>query len=879
MPKRNMVPGAVLVAGASLLIAASASPREPDGATVRPLAYRIDLTVLPEKPRFQGHVEIDVALRGGAKAIAIDGSGLNVSHVELRYGTVRIEGVYREIDDHGHAVLDFTQRTPSGRATLILDYDAPLRDGLGGLYHSRQGDRWYAWSQFESRHAREAFPAFDRPRHKTPFTVTLTTEPGQIAVSNSAEQSQSAAGALVRHRFAPTPPLPTYLVAFAVGPFAVSSTMIAPNAERAVPVPLRVLSTREGAKRQALALAQTGPILTRLEAYLGRPYPFTKLDQIASPTMFGAMENAGAIIYAQDDLLPPDPQSPTAQRAFVRDVSHELAHQWFGDLVSPKSWSDLWLNESFANWMSYTVGDAWRPDLQIGTRLTVEGIAGMQMDELAASHPVHVSVREDEDGAFDDITYGKGSQVLAMLASYMGDTAFKAGLQTHISRFAGGSADTNDFFSSLAASSGNSAVSAALHSFVDQPGVPLIRFERTNVGFRIRQSRYARLGSVLSPERWTVPVCYRTEQHRSCVMLDTESTDVVERGARQIMPNADGKGYYRFALARADWNTLIATMSSQSPAEALMTTDSLWAGFNAGETDPDLLAAAATVMAKNPFAPAVVDAGKRFAELRSEGIIPATAHQAYARWLHATYRPLLDQLGLNVGTEPVAEDTPQQDELRLELEQLLAQQVDEADLQALLADAAAKAIAGQSNALATHLLSPGYAAYLRVNPAVRFPALFASLVSGTGDREIISYALGDAASGQWAAWLLDRLADPRLTVADRWHILFNLSEREQERPKVLGWMTDHSDLLPKGTGITRMFAMLRYSCTQGEADKFIAAFEPIVARHSDAKPAYAAALERVTTCIALRRQRGADVATLFADVAKKTEGPARHPAG
>ncbi len=864
MRSRHAVGRAVLVASASFLTVTPLLAAPPAAPAVRPLAYRLDLTVLPEQPHFRGHVEIDIALQHAAQTIAIDGAGLHVTGVELRQGTSRITGSYREIDEDGHARLDLARKAAAGRATLVLDYDAPIGDDLAGLYRASVADRWYVWSHFESRHARQAFPSFDRPQYKTPFTVTLTTAPGQVAISNGPEQSQSTTGALVRHQFAPTRPLPTYLIAFAVGPFAVSTTTIAPDAQRTRAIPLRIVSPREAADRHALALAQTGPILGKLETFIGRDYPFAKLDQIASPLMFGAMENAAAIIYAQDDLLPATPGSSAAQRAFVRDVSHELSHQWFGDLVSPKSWSDLWLNESFANWMSYTIGDAWRPELQIGTELTIEGLDGMRIDELAASHPVHVKVGEDEEGSFDAITYGKGSQVLAMIANYMGEDVFRKGLQDHVRRFADRNADTDDFFASLARSARDPKLSAALRSFVDQPGVPLVRFERTPTGFRVSQSRYARLGSALPPERWTIPICYRTEQHRTCVMLDGASIDVTERSAVSIMPNADGKGYYRFALSDADWSKLIATMASQSPAEALMTTDSLWATFGTGELNPGLLKAAATPMARNPFARAAVDPGKRFAELRSQGMIPSSAHQAYAQWLHATYRSVLDRLGLRVGANPAATDTPQQDQLRLEIERLLAMEGDEPDLQAMLADAAVKAMNGQADALATPLLIPGYAAYARADLKERVPALLARAVGGSADREDITYALGEAVTGPWTAWLLDHLGDQGLTSADRRHVLLELGARADQRKAALGWIATHRALLPKGGGFAGFFDVAKNACSRDEADAFAAAFQPAVAGQPMTRPQYDAVMEGITACIALRERRGEAVAALFA---------------
>ncbi|WP_420138311.1 M1 family aminopeptidase [Sphingomonas sp.] len=850
-----------MLTGCVILLAGHAMPAAvAEGLSVQPSRYRLDLTIRPEQPRFEGHVEIDVMVRGRGRSIAIDGHKLHVSHAALRQGAATIAATYRELDDDGHAQLDLSRPARNGRATLVMDYDAAFQDELAGLYHARVGDRWYAWTHFESRLARYMFPAFDRPRYKTPFTLSIASAPGQIVVSNAPEVRQTAAGPLVRHQFAPTPPLPTYLLALAVGPFATSAGAIAPDAQRHHPLPLRIISPQDGAGKQALALSQTGPILAQLEAYIGRPYPFAKLDQIASPLMSGAMENAGAIIYGQDELLPADPASPLAQAAFVRDVSHELSHQWFGDLVSPRSWSDLWLNESFANWMSYTIGDAWRPDLQIGTQLTQEGLDGMKLDELSASHPVHMPVGEDQDGFFDEITYGKGSQVLAMVANYMGDARFRAGLRFYLQKFANKSAQSQDFFASLAHAAHDPKILAALTSFVDQPGVPIVRFERTADGFRVSQARYALLGGKLPPLRWTIPICYRTDLRHACVMLDQPATEIAERDVRHIMPNADGKGYYRFALSAADWQALIHTMPAMAPAEALMSTDSLWAGFAAGETPADLLILAAEKMAKSSFAPAAVQGAKGFSELHSEGIIGGPALGQYENWVRTTYRPVLDALvkdGPSSGN-----DTPERQKLRAELLRLLASEGNDPDVQALLAKTAEDDIAGKPASLQPGLEIPAYAAYLHADPTARTPQLFAILLSKRGPSEVLSYALGEGADDAATTWLLDHLTDPALTFFDRWHILISLSERETGRTQALRWIAARIGTFKDGAELEFLMRTSRYGCSADQADLFSKAFRQNASRHAGLKASYDLGMERISTCMRLRQSRP-DVTAAF----------------
>ena len=450
---RTVLAAALLALTASAAHAAEPVPQGllPDAAT--PVAYKLDLTVLPDQSRFSGHVEIDVELKAPTRSLYLHGRGLAVRSALARTGAGDVGAVYTQVDPLGVARLDFATPLPAGKVKLVFDYDAPFGTGPSGLYHVKEGDAWYAWTQFELIDARAAFPSFDQPGYKTPFTVSLTTKPGFTTVSNAAETGETpVAGGLVRHQFAPTRPLPTYLVAMMVGPFATTSTAVPPTPQRAAPLPVRIVATQPNKDKLDFARENTGPIVALLERYFDRPFPFPKLDQIGSPIMPGAMENAGADTYGEDILLL-DKGAFTAQKqAFGMVVAHELSHQWFGDLVTPAWWDDIWLNESFANWMGYRIGDEWRPDLKIGAGAIKEALAAMDTDALQAGRPIHQHIRTsgEVDSAFDAVTYGKGGQVVAMIAAYLGDEKFRDGVRLHINRHAYGNATTDDFFAALA---------------------------------------------------------------------------------------------------------------------------------------------------------------------------------------------------------------------------------------------------------------------------------------------------------------------------------------------------------------------------------------------------------------------------------------------
>jgi aminopeptidase N len=500
------------------LDAAAPKGKLPDAA--RPLAYRLAFTIDPDKPRFSGHDEIVV--KAPTAKLYLHGRDLNVASVGARVGGRTIPARYTQVDPTGVVRLDFAQALPAGAATLVFDYDGAFGSSASGLYRIKVADRWYSWTQFESIDARAAYPSFDEPGFKTPFTVSILTKPGDVAVSNAPEAKVTRVGAMERHDFEPTRPLPTYLVALVTGPFVHTKGAVAPTPQRGAPLPLGVVATRAQADKTAYVLAETPRIVGLLESYFGQPFPFPKLDQIGSPVMPGAMENAGADTYG-DGIIFLDPGATTGRKQeFGMVVAHELSHQWFGDLVTPAWWDDIWLNESFANWMGFRIGGEWRPELNIGVGGLNEGFAAMNTDALEVGRPIHQPIMENGqvDSAFDNITYGKGGQVIAMVAAYLGDEKFKAGVRLHLSRHMYGNATSEQFFASLADAAKDPGVLTAMRSFVDQPGVPLVTFTRAGGTLTATQSRYSFLGSTPAPERWTIPLCYRVDAAKTCTLIE-----------------------------------------------------------------------------------------------------------------------------------------------------------------------------------------------------------------------------------------------------------------------------------------------------------------------------------------------------------------------
>jgi len=837
----------------------------PDVAT--PIAYRLDLTIQPEQDRFTGHAEIDVDLKAPSSSLYLHGRDLKVSSAIARSGATPTKATYTQVDPLGVVRLDFAKPLPAGKTTLVFDYDAPFGSGPSGLFHVKVGDQWYAWTQFESIDARSAYPGFDQPGYKTPFTVSLTTRAGQTVYSNAPETGSTKAGAMVTHHFMPTRPLPTYLVAFGVGPFATVSGSAAPTPERTQPMPVRIVGTQPNKDQMDFALQNTGSIVGLLEKYFGRPFPFPKLDQIGSPIMPGAMENAGADTYG-DSLLFLDKGASTSQKQeFGMVVSHELSHQWFGDLVTPAWWDDIWLNESFANWMGYRIGNEWRPDLKIGVGAINEAFQAMSTDALKAGRPIHqpIPTNGDIDSAFDAVTYGKGGQVVAMIVAYLGDEKFQAGVRLHLNRHAYGNATTEQFFASLAEAANDPRVLTALKSFVDQQGVPVVRVERTANGLQVSQKRYAMLGTDIAPETWTVPLCIRVGATRQCSLLDKTSATVRLTGAGAIMPNAGGTGYYRFSMDESEWRKLIAEAPTLAPGEALAMTDSLWAGYRAGEVSPALLVAAAKAMAANAYSGAATDGGKRLEGWRTRGLISDAQLPAYRALIDGIYAPKLAQLGFDPKAGAYLAEDPDRQQLRSDTVSLLSGEAMDKDVRAKLIAAATAYLGGDKSALDQSLYGDALGAYLAAGGDAALASLFDKAVRSddTLFRDAAIGALGGTGDAKMATWLIAHFPDTRLRPSDRLGLLRGMTDEPATRDAAFDWLVAHYDAFVKDNGIfvaSTLPAMGGRYCSVDKAAMIEKAMRPKVDQYKRGGLSLDRTVEQVHDCGVLEQKRGADIA-------------------
>jgi alanyl aminopeptidase len=588
---------------------------------VRPTHYILNLKVDPTQTTFSGETTIDVVLNEAADRIWMHGYDLKVKDASLVLPDGRaIKANFAQKNDTGSALLTLRERAPAGPAKLHFVYTAPFNDTSYGMLRQQRDGRWYAVTQFESIAARWVFPSFDEPGFKVPFDVAVTARTGDAVITNSPEISHADAGnGWTRRVFATTKPLPTYLIMFAVGPYdVVAGQPIPPNAVRKNAVPLRAAAVKGLGKSEQFVLDKAGAIVGAHEAYYDAPYPYDKLDLVAMPSIggFGAMENAGAITF-DEYLLVLGKDAPLAQRrSSITVMAHEIAHMWTGDLVTPKWWTDIWLNESFAEWASDKAAKAVWSEGEFDRNTEREALSAMGADSLASARQIRQPVLHDEEieDTFDSITYEKGAGVLAMLEAYVGEDKFRDGLRLHMQRYAYGNANADDFLRSLADGSGKPEVVGAFHSFIDQPGVPVLKASLAcpahgKPEVRVSQSRYAPLGTSIEKggNTWRIPACVsysvNGKSGKTCSLVSArEQTIALDAPGcpDRLVPNADGAGYYRFALDDKGWASLTAHATALSPGEALAAVDSLDAAFRAGDASADAYVAGLASLAKHP---------------------------------------------------------------------------------------------------------------------------------------------------------------------------------------------------------------------------------------------------------------------------------------
>lgn len=793
---------------------------------VTPLRYRLELMIVPDRERFAGVAEIDLRVTQPSARIFLHAQAMNVAEVSLRSAAGRsFTTTFRTFGDTGVVALEFAEPIQPGDYIARFSYDAPFDHQLRGLYRVDAGGQAYAFTQFEAISARLAFPCFDEPRFKTPFEVTLTVRADDKAIANTRETSgELLADGLRRVRFAPTEPLPTYLVAFAVGPLdIVEAAPLPPNDTRAQPIPFRAIAVKGKGAELAYAIEHTPPMVAALERYFGIAYPYDKLDILAVPDFAaGAMENAGAITFREQLLLlAPDKATESQRRGFSYVMAHELAHQWFGNLVTMPWWDDIWLNEAFATWMGHRVVEEVHPEQLAGVSLLQSVHNAMAQDSLASARVIRQPIESNHDilNAFDSITYSKGGGVLAMFERYLGAETFASGIHAYLEQHRFGTATSADLIASLGAAAQRD-LTPAFDSFLTQTGVPLVSAQLSCTAgqaprIALEQARYRPLGAdrgaaenaaedTAPPRVWQIPICVRWGAHKqveqTCTLL-TEASGSLELPGTTcpdwFMPNADAGGYLRFHLPAEDLQRLLKRgFANLNVREQVAVVDSLSAGFSAGTLDANVLFTAAKALVVSQER-SVVTAPMAWLNYAREHLV---APEQRAR-VDAFGRSLYQQHKKRLGWKAAADEAGERRLLRTQVLSFLALDARDAATrrEAIQRGLAYLGVGGDeqihTDAVDPDLLGIVLAVALQDGDAALFDRLLA-LFYATEDavlRDRLLSALGSTRDAELARRALQLALDAKLRVNEALTPLSHQLDDPEQRDAAWQWLVDNFD--------------------------------------------------------------------------------------
>ncbi len=624
--------------------------------------FRLSKDVLPSRYELRFELEFDTWTSTGFERIALRSARssreITLHALELDIVSATIDGKIKleraELDPESEtATLRFASDIAAGEHVLEISWKGGIRDSLRGLYRSLRGEERYVATQFEAADARRAFPCFDEPEFKATFSLELVHPAGNAAIGNMPIVSQEEVDERrTRTRFRETPKISSYLVAFTVGPYEFTPTVTTPSG-----IPVRVCLPPGLAEQGIYARDAHVRSVEWLQDYTAIPYPYIKVDAIGIPDFeAGAMENPGAITY-RTRLLAADDRNASIQtlKGIFSTAAHELTHMWWGDLVTMRWWTDLWLNESFASFVGEKATAALNPEWRYWRDFVADNTSAFNLDALASTHPISVEAKSAEEASqrFDAISYTKGAAVLRMIEGYLGEETFREGVRIYLKRHAEANASADDFWRALDEASGQD-VTAIANAWIKEPGHPLVQISAKQAGgaleLELRQERYFSDSSAKpTGQVWPVPmvVKYGTAEgirEQRFVLRHPRETVRLE-GAKWFFPNGGGRGFYRFGFASAaEGDLLDQGVAELSAEERLALLDDLWALVRHGKaTLATFLRRVETLRGEQDRA-VLASIADALTWLANYAVRDAT-ERPFARLVEELFRPILDATG------------------------------------------------------------------------------------------------------------------------------------------------------------------------------------------------------------------------------------------
>ncbi len=540
--------------------------------TARPSHYAIEVTPHADTMTFDGKVRIDIDVLAPTSTIVLQAANLTFANSTLVAKGGKPQAAKVSVDaEQQTATFAFDQPLTPGRYTLSTDYAGVVNTQANGLfaldYQTESGKKRALYTQFENSDARRFVPSWDEPNFKATFGLTVNAPSADMVISNMPEASSKELGnGMKQVVFQTSPKMSTYLLFLGLGEFE-RATLQAENGT-GKPVEIGVIAQKGKVEQARFALEGSRDVLREYNDYFGVPFPLPKLDNIAAPgrsQFFSAMENWGAIFTFESTLLlDPSISNVSDQQRVFTTAAHEIAHQWFGNLVTMAWWDDLWLNEGFATWMEGRTTRILHPEWDtdhVEAAFTSRGPMGR--DAYATTHPVvqHIATVEQASQAFDGITYGKGSAVIGMLEDYVGADAWRDGVRSYVKQRAFGNAVTDDLWREIDKAAPGKQFMDVAHDFTLQPGVPLVKASATCDGGRtvvsLEQGEYTVDRPEKTPLRWRVPVTLRSGDGETVrVLVDGKASVTLPGCDAPLLVNAGQNGYYRTLYAPAQFKAL-----------------------------------------------------------------------------------------------------------------------------------------------------------------------------------------------------------------------------------------------------------------------------------------------------------------------------------
>ena len=642
---------AIIAALGCIFLSTANAQRLPQ--TVRPEHYSLILTPDLKAAAYSGVETIDVTLAEPTDHITLNAAEIAFESVAVTAGEKQQKAAVSLDKDKQQAAFTFAEKLPAGKATLSIAFTGTLNNELRGFYLSKTDKRNYAVTQFEATDARRAFPCFDEPAFKATYDVTLVIDSGDTAISNTAIESDIPGPAAGKHtlKFATTPKMSTYLVAFLVGDFQCTTG-------ETDGVTIRSCSTPDKVALTPYSVDVAKFVLHYYNNYFGIPYPLKKLDLIALPDFeAGAMENFGAITYRETALLiDPKTASVGAKKEVVEVIAHEMAHQWFGDLVTMQWWDNLWLNEGFATWMSNKPVAAMHPEWNIDQSIVsgIDGTLGLDSQPTTRTIRAKADTPSEINQMFDGIAYGKAAAVLQTIENYLGEETFRQGVHNYLTVHVYANATAEDFWGAQTANS-HKPVDKIMESLVAQPGAPILTFGEPSKGtVAVSQKRFY-LSPSIQPDpaqKWTIPVCFKTSAAQNCELLTPSTANLKTPTGGLFFANAGGKGYYRSSYPPNEYAALVKQVETAlTPAERISLIGDEWAQVRSNKAPIGVYLDLAAAVKNDPGTDVVSETVGGISAIYIRLAPTADERAAFEAWIRSTYAPVYAMLGPPSGVD------------------------------------------------------------------------------------------------------------------------------------------------------------------------------------------------------------------------------------